>query len=256
MLTQLHLNTTIAQYGSEIDNIQCQALNSIGMQFDANGVLAAGADISINISDNSRTIFRGNLLQLLAITNFYGGFPGSSNEIQLELNLGCLETDGDVRIEVYTAFATSIVYDLFAIVDEPAMFGITYESHEDYHFSVREMIGMFVFATAMDEHAGSIQIGGVGNYPANTLNIMYNSRGRVETLVNTAGVLMLPDPFFANVDAFDAGGNAFSFVAQRWHPVYGSTIRNLGDNSEVVINSNRVISAYRQLGRGRPRRTG
>lgn len=154
--------------------------NGLLIQADSTAVLANAHLVVLRVSYGGKSIYNASLLPIVAMNMLAGGCVQHADELHLYLPFGNIGLGGqELNVELYNGFGTTTLFDLTIVYDQPlAVPGFYYEYHTDAEFTIRNTNLILLLGSAMDEHAGTVQLTGGGAdqlIKISDANIMFNA---------------------------------------------------------------------------------
>ena len=214
MITQLEKNSALATGHTLTTNALIENLNSILLQIDGTAILAAAANMSLSVRSGNISLLSMPVSHLVRAANLLSGTPGSANEVLLEVKFGVLRLQRELVIELVNESGIALTVDVVIVHNEPMVApGFVWRYYTDSSFAIVQADLILAFATDLDEHAGTITVGGE-QISLSASFIIANARYKLEATVKTVGVIRDSTPISAAILVFDAAGNAVTIVTR------------------------------------------
>jgi len=242
MLNTILKNETIAQYGTSIKQFSTYVFNQLLFHIDATAVLANLGSVNILIRTGERLIYSGDMLALLEWSNIRGGVPSSANSVFFGIDVGAWAVGGEeIHIEISNQWSTSVVLDCYIVhnrlYNKPQY---KFRKFSDSTFTVKNCDRILAFATALDEHAGDLDIMHNGQsqvVPLSGSMAYTNVNYKVEAQITDACLVYDGIPRDMSINVNDAGGNAVTLLARQVVSRSGNERSMIKSYHNAVYNS-------------------
>lgn len=219
MISQIAKNHSIAVNTTATFTALKKRFNTVRIQADSTGILAAAASIHIRIFTPTKTYFSDTLLRFTEISeDILNGAPSSAHTVHACVDFGnCVVDGGVLTVTISSTFATATAFDV--IIESGisrVLPGYRYRATSEQSFKAVNCDLIICHSTANDEHSGAVEITGENseNIAISAGCVRYNTQPGIKAISTTKSLIYIGNPQNMDVRIDDAGGNAITSMVR------------------------------------------